>query len=286
MVSGVVIQTILFLQTRFQGDDRVYKSFLDILNMYRKENKSITEVYQEVCFFSSPIMVLQHLFLTYFQILVSAIDDSSFAFYRLLHFSKTMKTCLLSSPIFCLIPQQQPLLLMLNLVGTQCSGIELLPCLSFGQCMLTRCISNSYLRVTLQFLDHSANILAFYQKERVMASNGERDLSVDRPDPDNDRSLMRVEKEQRRRGEKDRREDRDRRERERDDREFEHDGSRDFNMQRFPHKRKPSRRLDDSADQLHQGGDGDENFGVHPISSSYEDKGSLKSECLNCFKLF
>jgi paired amphipathic helix protein Sin3a len=37
------------IKTRFQGDDRVYKSFLDILNMYRKENKSITEVYHEVC---------------------------------------------------------------------------------------------------------------------------------------------------------------------------------------------------------------------------------------------
>ncbi|CAH8297642.1 unnamed protein product [Eruca vesicaria subsp. sativa] len=36
------------IKTRFQGDDRVYKSFLDILNMYRKENKSISEVYQEV----------------------------------------------------------------------------------------------------------------------------------------------------------------------------------------------------------------------------------------------
>ncbi|PPR88925.1 hypothetical protein GOBAR_AA31762 [Gossypium barbadense] len=36
------------IKTRFQGDDHVYKSFLDILNMYRKENKSITEVYQEV----------------------------------------------------------------------------------------------------------------------------------------------------------------------------------------------------------------------------------------------
>ncbi|KAK9707311.1 hypothetical protein RND81_07G188400 [Saponaria officinalis] len=36
------------IKLRFQGDDRVYKSFLDILNMYRKENKTITEVYQEV----------------------------------------------------------------------------------------------------------------------------------------------------------------------------------------------------------------------------------------------
>ncbi|XP_073300392.1 paired amphipathic helix protein Sin3-like 4 isoform X3 [Primulina huaijiensis] len=36
------------IKTRFQGDDHVYKAFLDILNMYRKDNKSITEVYQEV----------------------------------------------------------------------------------------------------------------------------------------------------------------------------------------------------------------------------------------------
>ncbi|XP_054823950.1 paired amphipathic helix protein Sin3-like 4 isoform X2 [Prosopis cineraria] len=36
------------IKARFQGDDHVYKSFLDILNMYRKENKSITEVYHEV----------------------------------------------------------------------------------------------------------------------------------------------------------------------------------------------------------------------------------------------
>jgi paired amphipathic helix protein Sin3a len=48
------------IKTRFQGDDHVYKAFLDILNMYRKENKSITEVYQEVCFFLSLVMVLQH----------------------------------------------------------------------------------------------------------------------------------------------------------------------------------------------------------------------------------
>ncbi|CAL5196996.1 unnamed protein product [Lathyrus oleraceus] len=36
------------IKTRFQGNDRVYKTFLDILNMYRKETKSITVVYQEV----------------------------------------------------------------------------------------------------------------------------------------------------------------------------------------------------------------------------------------------
>lgn len=38
------------IKTRFQGDDFVYKSFLDILNMYRKENKAIAEVYNEVSY--------------------------------------------------------------------------------------------------------------------------------------------------------------------------------------------------------------------------------------------
>lgn len=36
------------IKTRFQRDEHVYKSFLDILNMYRKDNKSIQDVYQEV----------------------------------------------------------------------------------------------------------------------------------------------------------------------------------------------------------------------------------------------
>ena len=35
-------------QTRFAQDERVYKAFLEILNMYRKGQKSITNVYDEV----------------------------------------------------------------------------------------------------------------------------------------------------------------------------------------------------------------------------------------------
>ncbi|KAI3720274.1 hypothetical protein L6452_21187 [Arctium lappa] len=42
------IQFVNKIKMRFQGDDHVYKSFLDILNLYRKENKSISEVHQEV----------------------------------------------------------------------------------------------------------------------------------------------------------------------------------------------------------------------------------------------
>lgn len=47
-----------YLQTRFQHDDNVYKSFLEILNMYRKEHKSITEVYQEVPSFSMDYLTI------------------------------------------------------------------------------------------------------------------------------------------------------------------------------------------------------------------------------------
>ncbi|XP_057810913.1 paired amphipathic helix protein Sin3-like 3 isoform X2 [Salvia miltiorrhiza] len=36
------------IKTRFQGDHHVYNAFLDILNIYRKNSISITEVYQEV----------------------------------------------------------------------------------------------------------------------------------------------------------------------------------------------------------------------------------------------
>lgn len=40
--------TCCCLQTRFSNDERVYKAFLEILNMYRKGQKSITNVYEEV----------------------------------------------------------------------------------------------------------------------------------------------------------------------------------------------------------------------------------------------
>lgn len=108
-----------------------------------------------------------------------------------------------------------------------------------------------------------------------MAPHGDRDLSVDRPDLDHDRGLMRAEKEQRRRVEKEneRREERDRRERERDDRDYEHDGVRD--RERFTLKRKSDHRAEDSgAEPLLSA---DENFVLRPMSSTCDDKNSLKS---------
>lgn len=118
------------------------------------------------------------------------------------------------------------------------------------------------------------------QKERTAASHADCDFSVDRPDPEHDRSLIRSDKDQRRRGEKEkeRREDRDRRERE--DRDYEHDGNCEF-MQRFPPKRKPARRVEDAAE--YQGGDADENFGMLPVSSTCDDKNAVKSELFIVF---
>ena len=48
------------MQTRFANDERVYKAFLEILNMYRKGRKSITSVYEEVrCFgFMTAVQVM------------------------------------------------------------------------------------------------------------------------------------------------------------------------------------------------------------------------------------
>uniref|UniRef100_A0A251KUQ5 Histone deacetylase interacting domain-containing protein n=1 Tax=Manihot esculenta TaxID=3983 RepID=A0A251KUQ5_MANES len=174
------------IKTRFQGDDHVYKSFLDILNMYRKENKSITEVYQEVA------MLFQ---------------DHNDLLKEFTHF----------------LPDSS----------------------ATASAYYPPSVRNSILR------DRSSAMPTMRQmhvdkKDRTTVSRADRDFSVDRPDPDHDRSLIRSDKEQRRRGEteKERKEDRDRRDQE--DRDYEHDGSHEF-MQRFPPKRKSARKVEDSA---------------------------------------
>ncbi|CAH8388149.1 unnamed protein product [Eruca vesicaria subsp. sativa] len=45
---GEAIEFVNKIKARFGSDDRAYKKFLDILNMYRKQSKSISDVYQEV----------------------------------------------------------------------------------------------------------------------------------------------------------------------------------------------------------------------------------------------
>lgn len=54
------------LQTRFATDERVYKAFLEILNMYRKGQKNITHVYEEVSLLLTCYLVPQVVMLVLF----------------------------------------------------------------------------------------------------------------------------------------------------------------------------------------------------------------------------
>jgi hypothetical protein len=90
--------TIAFLsQNRFQHDEQVYKAFLDILNMYRKDNKSIQDVYQEVLFSLAGFCLYVY----------ACVKICKFAclFGRLLCCSLNIKICLKNSSTSCLIPQ-------------------------------------------------------------------------------------------------------------------------------------------------------------------------------------
>ncbi|KAK2994387.1 hypothetical protein RJ640_029502, partial [Escallonia rubra] len=175
------------IKTRFQGDDHVYKSFLDILNMYRKENKSIHEV--AALFHDQPDLLVEF---THF------LPDSSAA--ASLHHAQSGR-----NPNLRRDDKGSPMTAMRHM----------------------------------------------HVEKKATALLAERDFCVDRPDQDHEKALMRADKEQRRRfeKEKERREDRERREPERDDRDFGHDGT-----QRLAHKRKSARRAEDSvADQFYEG---------------------------------
>ncbi|KAK7317569.1 hypothetical protein RJT34_01918 [Clitoria ternatea] len=202
------------IKARFEGNDRVYKSFLDILNVYRKETKSITEVYQEVAvlFQDHPDLLEEF---THF------LPDTS---------------------------------------GTASTHY------AAARNSLLRDRSSAMPPVRQMHVD---------KRERTITPHGNRDLSVDHPDPELDRCMMRADKDQRRRGEKekDHKEERDRREQERDDRDLDQDGSREH----LSHKWKSGCMAEDSGGEpLHDTG---ENFGMLPMSSTCEDKSSLKSMC-------
>ncbi|XP_058115500.1 paired amphipathic helix protein Sin3-like 4 isoform X2 [Magnolia sinica] len=197
------------IKTRFQNDEQVYKSFLEILNMYRKEHKSITEVYQEVAL---------------------------------------------------LFQEHHDLLEEFTHFLPDASGTASMQHVPSG-----RALPGNFLRRDERSLAMPTARQVHGEKERAVNYHADRDLSVDRPDPD-DKAMIKVDKERKRR--------------DRDDKDLEHDSNRELdNMQRFSNKRKPGRRGDDfAAEQLHPGGEGAENFGVHPVSgSSYDDKNALRS---------
>ncbi|XP_048229904.1 paired amphipathic helix protein Sin3-like 2 isoform X1 [Ricinus communis] len=193
------------IKKRFYNDEHVYKSFLDILNMYRKEHKDINEVYSEVA---------------------------------------------------ALFEDHQDLLDEFRRFLPDTSGAPMTQNAPYGRNPLQRYNERISTAPTLRQM----HVDKQRRRDRIVTSHGERDLSVDRPELDEDKTMAKMHKEQRKRAEK---ENRDRRNRDDDDREPEHDSNKDFSLQRFPDKRKSGRK--------------GEGFGMNSNISSYDDKDNLKS---------
>ncbi|CAL5370003.1 unnamed protein product [Camellia sinensis] len=98
------------------------------------------------------------------------------------------------------------------------------------------------------------------RRDRSITPHTDHDLSVERTDMDDDKTMMKMQKDQRKRAEK---ENRDRRNRDQDYKESENDSNRDFSMQRLNEKRKSARKVED--------------FGVNPVVASFDDKDALRS---------
>ncbi|GAB2288794.1 hypothetical protein Dimus_023105 [Dionaea muscipula] len=189
------------IKRRFQNDDHVYKSFLDILNMYRKEHKNIDEVYEEVSQLFEDHPDLLDEFKRF-------LPDNSLAVSG--HYAQ------------------------------------------HGRSIFQRYDERSSVVPPSRQVSMEKQ---HWRRDKVSTSHADRDLSVERPDLDEDKAMMKMYKDPKKR-EKD---NRDRRSREQDDRDIEHETNKDPNIQRIPDKRKPSRK---------------DGFG--PLASS-EDKSALKS---------
>ncbi|CAI9109588.1 OLC1v1009432C1 [Oldenlandia corymbosa var. corymbosa] len=195
------------IKKRFESDDHVYKSFLDILNMYRKEHKGISEVYQEVA--------------ALFEDHPDLLDE----FTRFL-------------------PDN--------------SGTATLPNTSFGRPSFQRYDERS--SAVPPALRQSQVDKQRFRRDRIGGSHPERDLSVERPDTDDDKTMVRLHKEPKKRVDRD---SRDRRNRDQDYREPDNENNGDMSMHRGADKKKIARKVDD--------------FGGATGSVSYDDKDSLKS---------
>ncbi|KAI9153728.1 hypothetical protein LWI28_015603 [Acer negundo] len=191
------------IKRRFQSDEHVYKSFLEILNMYRKEHKDINEVYSEVA--------------TLFEDHHDLLEE----------FTRFLPDSSASS-----LTHHAP----------------------YGRNAIQRQNERSSAVPTLRQMHMDKQ----RRRDRIITSHADRDLSVDRPETEDDKAVMKMQKEQRKRVEK---ENRDRRS-DQDDREVEHDNNRDF-MQRFPDKKKSAKKS--------------EGHGANSNFSSYDDKDALKS---------
>ncbi|KAK8710215.1 hypothetical protein V6N13_145550 [Hibiscus sabdariffa] len=187
------------IKRRFQHDEHVYKSFLDVLNMYRREHKDINEVYTEVA--------------SLFEDHPDLLEE----FTRFLPDSSAAPTI-----------QQVP----------------------YGRNSTQRYNERSSAPPILRHIQMDRQ----RRRDRIINSHADRDLSVDRPELDDDKGIMKMRKEQRKRAEKD---NRDQRNRDHDD--PEHENNREFNSQRFPDKKRSGKKVEGFA--------------------SYDDRDNLKSMC-------
>ncbi|MCE2055418.1 hypothetical protein HAX54_042548 [Datura stramonium] len=174
------------IKKRFQNDDHVYKSFLDILNMYRKEHKEINEVYQEVA------------------ILFDDHPDLLGEFTRFL---------------------------------PDTSGTASAAQTSFGRPSFHRYDERSSAIPILR----PSHMEKRFRRDRIIGPHAERDLSIERPDLDDDKTMMKLHKEQKRRAEK---ESRDRRTHDQDYRGPNNENNEDLSMQRHTDKRKSARKVE------------------------------------------
>ncbi|KAI4389240.1 hypothetical protein MLD38_001488 [Melastoma candidum] len=175
------------IKKRFQNDEHVYKSFLDILNMYRKEQKDIDNVYSEVAGLFEGHSDLLEEFTRFLP------DNSTTTFQQSFPHGR--------SPL-------------------QHNNER-----------------NGSIPSMRQFhLDRQRN-----RRDRNASSPADRDISVDRPDLEDEKPIFKVHRDQKKPFG---RENRDWRIREPDDRESKPDNIRD--SQRFSDKRKPSRKGDGS----------------------------------------
>ncbi|XP_044469027.1 paired amphipathic helix protein Sin3-like 2 [Mangifera indica] len=191
------------IKKRFQNDEHVYKSFLEILNMYRKEHKDINEVYSEVA---------------------ALFEDHTDLLEEFTRFLPDTSAPSLTHQV----PYAR---------NSAQRGNE----------------RNSAIPALRQM-----HVDKQRRRDKIITSH-DRDLSVDRPEMEDDKVVMKLQKEQRKRAEK----ENNRRNRDQDDREIEHDNNRDFNSLVFPDKKKPSRKV--------------EGFGANTNFASFDDKDTLKS---------
>ncbi|XP_060193680.1 paired amphipathic helix protein Sin3-like 2 isoform X1 [Lycium barbarum] len=166
------------IKKRFQNDDHVYKSFLDILNMYRKEHKGINEVYHEVA------------------VLFDDHPDLLDEFARFL---------------------------------PDTSGTASAAQTSFG-------------RPSFHRYDERSSAVPMLRQPHMDKRFRRDNLSIERADLDDDKTMIKLHKEQKRRAEK---ESRDRRTHDQDYKEPDNENNEELSMQRHTDKKKSARKVEE-----------------------------------------